>query len=208
MQDIRVILQIDDDNLLRDVVHPLQKERKFNRLLTELLYAYYKDEYVNASATISMESKDQSSREELLKNLKGMRDNIEALQFLNEEAKNLTEEGEDIFTTVVTSSVKNEKVEEPKMIGSENFVTRDEFNKLVEGQSKILELLKGGSLFQKAKESVEVVFAEKEEIKTEPKEVSTDIEEVITEKEEPNTSEEVDGSDIAASLLAGMDFNF
>lgn len=216
MQDIRVILQIEDDVLIEEVIRPLQKERKFSKLIVELLNAYYKDAYVNARATISLESKESSSREELLESLKGMRDNIEALQFLNEETKNLTDDGSELFSTIVTSTDKEDKSTEIKMLNSSNYVTREEFNALIEGQNQILELLKSGSLVEKAKGTETTKATPKESVSTENKEVSfekewslTETKEVLTEKEEPTASEgDVDGSDIAASLLAGMDFNF
>ena len=212
MQDIRVILQIEDDFFVEEVIRPLQRERKLSKVLVELLKAYHKDDYVNASATISLENKEISSREDLLKSLKGMRENVEALEFLNEETKNLSEDGIDIFSTVVSKNEEDVK-EEPKMLESKNFVTREEFEALVKGQNEILKLLKSGSLLNRVKDSQrnnteDAVSAEQEESQVEKEEVKSEIKEIPTEQEELISGEETDGSSIAESLLAGMDFNF
>jgi hypothetical protein len=211
MQDIRVILQIRDDNLLKDVINPLLKERKLSKLIVELLEAYYKDEYVNTATNIAMDNKDKSSREELIANLKGMRENIDALRFLNEDVKNLADEGQEFISEVEVAVEKEENQTEPKLLTLENYVTREEFNALMEGQNKILEILKGGSLFEKAKdtqaevkqEPVKVKQEDKNEVKIEEKEYLLENENTDIVKESSN-----DGADIVNSLLEGMDFTF
>ena len=211
MQDIRVILQIRDDNLIKDVINPLLKERKLSKLIVELLEAYYKDEYVNTATNIAMDNKDKSSREELIANLKGMRENIDALRFLNEDVKNLADEGQEFISEVEVAVEKEENQTEPKLLTLENYVTREEFNALMEGQNKILEILKGGSLFEKAKgtqaevkqEPVKVKQEDKNEVKIEEKECLLENENTDIVKESSN-----DGADIVNSLLEGMDFTF
>ena len=211
MQDIRVILQIRDDNLIKDVINPLLKERKLSKLIVELLETYYKDEYVNTATNIAMDNKDKSSREELIANLKGMRENIDALRFLNEDVKNLADEGQEFISDVEVAVEKEENQTEPKLLTLENYVTREEFNALMEGQNKILEILKGGSLFEKAKgtqvevkkEPVKVKQEDKNEVKIEEKECQ--LENENTDIEEETSS---DGTDIVNSLLEGMDFTF
>lgn len=211
MQDIRVILQIRDDNLIKDVINPLLKERKLGKLIVELLEAYYKDEYVNTATNIAMDNKDRSSREELIANLKGMRENIDALRFLNEDVKNLADEGQEFISEVEVAVEKEENQTEPKLLTLENYVTREEFNALMEGQNKILEILKGGSLFEKAKgtqvevkkEPVKVKQEDENEVKIEEKECLLENENTDIEEESSN-----DGADIVNSLLEGMDFTF
>lgn len=211
MQDIRVILQIRDDNLIKDVINPLLKERKLSKLIVELLEAYYKDEYVNTATNIAMDNKDKSSREELIANLKGMRENIDALRFLNEDVKNLADEGQEFISEAEVAVEKEEKQTEPKLLTLENYVTREEFNALMEGQNKILEILKGGSLFEKAKgtqvevkrEPVKVKQEDKNEVKIEEKECQLETEDTDIKEETSN-----DGADIVNSLLEGMDFTF
>lgn len=211
MQDIRVILQIRDDNLIKDVINPLLKERKLSKLIVELLEAYYKDEYVNTATNIAMDNKDKNSREELIANLKGMRENIDALRFLNEDVKNLADEGQEFISEVEVAVEKEENQTEPKLLTLENYVTREEFNALMEGQNKILEILKGGSLFEKAKgiqvevknEPVEVKQEDKNEVKIEEKECLLENENTNIEEGSSN-----DGADIVNSLLEGMDFTF
>lgn len=211
MQDIRVILQIRDDNLIKDVINPLLKERKLSKLIVELLEAYYKDEYVNTATNIAMDNKDKSSREELIANLKGMRENIDALRFLNEDVKNLADEGQEFISDVEVAVEKEENQTEPKLLTLENYVTREEFNALMEGQNKILEILKGGSLFEKArgtqvevkKEPVKVKQEDKNEVKIEEKECLLETEDTDIKEETSN-----DGADIVNSLLEGMDFTF
>lgn len=211
MQDIRVILQIRDDNLIKDVINPLLKERKLSKLIVELLEAYYKDEYVNTATNIAMDNKDKSSREELIANLKGMRENIDALRFLNEDVKNLADEGQEFISKAEVAVEKEENQTEPKLLTLENYVTREEFNALMEGQNKILEILKGGSLFEKAKgtqvevkkEPVNVKQEDKNEVKIEEKECLLENENTDIEEKSSN-----DGADIVNSLLEGMDFTF
>ena len=211
MQDIRVILQIRDDNLIKDVINPLLKERKLSKLIVELLEAYYKDEYINTATNIAMDNKDKSSREELIANLKGMRENIDALRFLNEDVKNLADEGQEFISEVEVAVEKEENQTEPKLLTLENYVTREEFNALMEGQNKILEILKGGSLFEKVKgtqvevkkEPVKVKQKDKNEVKIEEKECLLENEDTEIKEETSN-----DGADIVNSLLEGMDFTF
>lgn len=211
MQDIRVILQIRDDNLIKDVINPLLKERKLSKLIVELLEAYYKDEYVNTATNIAMDNKDRSSREELIANLKGMRENIDALRFLNEDVKNLADEGQEFISDAEVAVEKEENQTEPKLLTLENYVTKEEFNALMEGQNKILEILKGGSLFEKVKgtqvevkkEPVKVKQEDKNEVKIEEKECLLENENTDIVKESSN-----DGADIVNSLLEGMDFTF
>ena len=211
MQDIRVILQIRDDNLIKDVINPLLKERKLSKLIVELLEAYYKDEYVNTATNIAMDNKDKSSREELIANLKGMRENIDALRFLNEDVKNLAYEGQEFISEVEVAVEKEENQTEPKLLTLENYVTREEFNALMEGQNKILEILKGGSLFEKAKGTQVEVKKEPVKVKQEDKnEVKIEEKEGLLETENTDIKEETsnDGADIVNSLLEGMDFTF
>ena len=211
MQDIRVILQIRDDNLIKDVINPLLKERKLSKLIVELLEAYYKDEYVNTATNIAMDNKDRSSREELIANLKGMRENIDALRFLNEDVKNLADEGQEFISEVEVAVEKEESQTEPKLLTFENYVTREEFNALMEGQNKILEILKGGSLFEKAKGTQVGVKKEPVKVKQEDKnEVKIEEKEGLLETEDTDIKEETsnDGADIVNSLLEGMDFTF
>ena len=211
MQDIRVILQIRDDNLIKDVINPLLKERKLSKLIVELLEAYYKDEYVNTATNIAMDNKDKSSREELIANLKGMRENIDALRFLNEDVKNLADEGQEFISEVEVAVEKEENQTEPKLLTLENYVTREEFNALMEGQNKILEILKGGSLFEKAKGTQVEVKKEPVKVKQEYKnEVKIEEKECLLETEDTDIKEETsnDGADIVNSLLEGMDFTF
>lgn len=211
MQDIRVILQIRDDNLIKDVINPLLKERKLSKLIVELLEAYYKDEYVNTATNIAMDNKDKSSREELIANLKGMRENIDALRFLNEDVKNLADEGQEFISEVEVVVEKEENQTEPKLLTLENYVTREEFNALMEGQNKILEILKGGSLFEKAKSTQVEVKKEPVKVKQEDKnEVKIKEKECLLENENTDIKEETsnDGADIVNSLLEGMDFTF
>lgn len=211
MQDIRVILQIRDDNLIKDVINPLLKERKLSKLIVELLEAYYKDEYVNTATNIAMDNKDKSSREELIANLKGMRENIDALRFLNEDVKNLADEGQEFISEAEVAVEKEENQTEPKLLTLENYVTREEFNALMEGQNKILEILKGGSLFEKAKGTQVEVKKEPVKVKREDKnEVKIEEKECLLENEDTDIKEETsnDGADIVNSLLEGMDFTF
>jgi hypothetical protein len=211
MQDIRVILQIRDDNLIKDVINPLLKERKLSKLIVELLEAYYKDEYVNTATNIAMDNKDKSSREELIANLKGMRENIDALRFLNEDVKNLADEGQEFISEAEVAVEKEENQTEPKLLTLENYVTREEFNALMEGQNKILEILKGGSLFEKAKGTQVEVKKEPIKVKQEDKnEVKIEEKECLLENENTDIEEETsnDGADIVNSLLEGMDFTF
>lgn len=211
MQDIRVILQIRDDNLIKDVINPLLKERKLSKLIVELLETYYKDEYVNTATNIAMDNKDKSSREELIANLKGMRENIDALRFLNEDVKNLADEGQEFISDVEVAVEKEENQTEPKLLTLENYVTREEFNALMEGQNKILEILKGGSLFEKAKGTQVEVKKEPVKVKQEDKnEVKIEEKECLLENENTDIEEETssDGTDIVNSLLEGMDFTF
>lgn len=211
MQDIRVILQIRDDNLIKDVINPLLKERKLSKLIVELLEAYYKDEYVNTATNIAMDNKDKSSREELIANLKGMRENIDALRFLNEDVKNLADEGQEFISEAEVTVEKEENQTEPKLLTLENYVTREEFNALMEGQNKILEILKGGSLFEKAKGTQAEVKQELVKVKQEDKnEVKIEEKECLLENENTDIEEETsnDGADIVNSLLEGMDFTF
>lgn len=211
MQDIRVILQIRDDNLIKDVINPLLKERRLSKLIVELLEAYYKDEYVNTATNIAMDNKDKSSREELIANLKGMRENIDALRFLNEDVKNLADEGQEFISEAEVAVETEENQTEPKLLTLENYVTREEFNALMEGQNKILEILKGGSLFEKAKDTQAEVKKEPVKVKQEDKnEVKIEEKECLLENENTDIEEESsnDGADIVSSLLEGMDFTF
>ena len=211
MQDIRVILQIRDDNLIKDVINPLLKERKLSKLIVELLEAYYKDEYVYTATNIAMDNKDKSSREELIANLKGMRENIDALRFLNEDVKNLADEGQEFISEAEVAVEKEENQTEPKLLTLENYVTREEFNALMEGQNKILEILKGGSLFEKAKGTQVEIKEEPVKVKQEDKnEVKIEEKECLLENEDTDIKEETsnDGADIVNSLLEGMDFTF
>lgn len=223
MQSVRVIIQVDED-LHENLIKPLKQEHKLNKLIVELLRAYQGDSYVNASATVSMDTRDKSSREDLLESLKGMRDNIEALRFLNEETRNLTEEGKDFLSEdLFQSDIKDSQTEneegsleikdvktEVKMLESKDYVTRAEFNSLIEGQNKILELLKSGSLFNKALAN-ENTNNNIQETKKESKDhvvESVDTRNLIEDKDAEVIKDDINGSSLVESLLDGMDFQF
>lgn len=205
MKDVRVILQIEDEELYNSVILPAIQERRLSRLLIELLNAYHEDSYVASTTEIAMESKEEDSKNNLLEKLRGIQENVENIRFLNEESKNLTSSGSDIVSAWKESvdikesqSEKEEPIEEVKMLNSSDYVTREEYDSLLKNQNEILSILRSGSLFDKAVKEVN--------------ENNSNVE-VQTNVEEPDPVEEVtnpeeDGRDIAESLLSGMDFNF
>lgn len=205
MKDVRVILQIEDEELYNSVILPAIQERRLSRLLIELLNAYHEDSYVASTTEIAMESKEEDSKNDLLEKLRGIQENIENIRFLNEESKNLTSSGSDIVSAWKESvdikesqSEKEEPIEEVKMLNSSDYVTREEYDNLLKNQNEILSILRSGSLFDKAVKEVNESNSNVE--------VQVDVEE--PEPVEEVNSPEEDGKDIAESLLSGMDFNF
>lgn len=205
MKDVRVILQIEDEELYNSVILPAIQERRLSRLLIELLNAYHEDSYVASTTEIAMESKEEDSKNDLLEKLRGIQENVENIRFLNEESKNLTSSGSDIVSAWKESvdikesqSEKEEPIEEVKMLNSSDYVTREEYDNLLKNQNEILSILRSGSLFDKAVKEVNESNSNVE--------VQVDVEE--PEPVEEVTNSEEDGKDIAESLLSGMDFNF
>lgn len=205
MKDVRVILQIEDEELYNSVILPAIQERRLSRLLIELLNAYHEDSYVASTTEIAMESKEEDSKNDLLEKLRGIQENVENIRFLNEESKNLTSSGSDIVSAWKESvdikesqSEKEEPIEEVKMLSSSDYVTREEYDNLLKNQNEILSILRSGSLFDKAVKEVNESNSNVE--------VQVDVEE--PEPVEEVNSPEEDGKDIAESLLSGMDFNF
>lgn len=205
MKDVRVILQIEDEELYNSVILPAIQERRLSRLLIELLNAYHEDSYVASTAEIAMESKEEDSKNDLLEKLRGIQENVENIRFLNEESKNLTSSGSDMVSAWKESvdikesqSEKEEPIEEVKMLNSSDYVTREEYDNLLKNQNEILSILRSGSLFDKAVKEVNESNSNVE--------VQVDVEE--PEPVEEVTNSEEDGKDIAESLLSGMDFNF
>lgn len=204
MKDVRVILQIEDEELYNSVILPAIQERRLSRLLIELLNAYHEDSYVASTTEIAIENKEEDSKNDLLEKLRGIQENVENIRFLNEESKNLTSSGSDIVSAWKESvdikesqSEKEEPIEEVKMLNSSDYVTREEYDNLLKNQNEILSILRSGSLFDKAVKEVN--------------ESNSNVEVQVVEEPEPveevNSPEE-DGKDIAESLLSGMDFNF
>lgn len=205
MKDVRVILQIEDEELYNSVILPAIQERRLSRLLIELLNAYHEDSYVSSTTEIAMESKEEDSKNDLLEKLRGIQENVENIRFLNEESKNLTSSGSDIVSAWKESvdikesqSEKEEPIEEVKMLNSNDYVTREEYDNLLKNQNEILSILRSGSLFDKAVKEVNESNSNVE--------VQVDVEEPDPVEEVTNPEE--DGKDIAESLLSGMDFNF
>lgn len=205
MKDVRVILQIEDEELYNSVILPAIQERRLSRLLIELLNAYHEDSYVASTTEIAIESKEEDSKNDLLEKLRGIQENVENIRFLNEESKNLTSNGSDIVSAWKESvdikesqSEKEEPIEEVKMLNSSDYVTREEYDNLLKNQNEILSILRSGSLFDKAVKEVNESNSNVE--------VQVDVEE--PEPVEEVNSPEEDGKDIAESLLSGMDFNF
>lgn len=205
MKDVRVILQIEDEELYNSVILPAIQERRLSRLLIELLNAYHEDSYVASTTEIAMESKEEDSKNNLLEKLRGIQENVENIRFLNEESKNLTSSGSDIVSAWKESvdikesqSEKEEPIEEVKMLTSSDYVTREEYDNLLKNQNEILSILRSRSLFDKAVKEVNESNSNVE--------VQVDVEE--PEPVEEVNSPEEDGKDIAESLLSGMDFNF
>ncbi len=205
MKDVRVILQIENEELYNSVILPAIQERRLSRLLIELLNAYHEDSYVASTTEIAMENKEEESKNDLLEKLRGIQENVENIRFLNEESKNLTSSGSDIVSAWKESvdikesqSEKEEPIEEVKMLNSSDYVTREEYDNLLKNQNEILSILRSGSLFDKAVKEVNESNSNVE--------VQVDVEE--SEPVEEVNSPEEDGKDIAESLLSGMDFNF
>lgn len=185
MQDVRLVFQVSQE-LYSEVIKPLQTEKKLSKVLVELLESYRKDRYVEVTTNLAVEDKERKSLDDLKGILEGMQDNLNALKYLNKESDNLVSEGFDTVSSIISdeevvspetdfSFLENKflelenKSKEKLLLMESNFVTKEEFNQLMEGQNEILKLLKSGSLFDKAKSQENLNKEKKDVVNSEDK---------------------------------------
>lgn len=228
---VKINLTIDDESLLEQVIKPAIQDKRLNSLIVSLLKAYHTNDSVSTVATIYEDMKNSKEREEILSSIQQMRESINDYKFYSEESSNLMKEGLGISSNIKDFMADN--TSEPSVpvgyLPPADFVSKQEFNQVVENQNIILEMLSNmgnvsvvSSNFSSMKKS-EPQFNKSEPIKveTEPQKVIADAKSTTSDKQVSYKSEDYDvfletadtpdeksqeGAELVNSILGSLNF--